>query len=98
MDGMGISNLGLLDHIPQFLIQRWIRGMRGEDIYDMLGNSVSSAIHAAREALYELEHLLEPNRVRTKKETMNIEKERKFYQEFISRLQKGEAGHVHTKA
>lgn len=97
MDGMGISDLGLLDHIPQFLIQRWIRGMRGEDIYDMLGNSVSSAIHAAREALYELEHPLEPNRVRTKKETMNIEKERKFYQEFISRLQKGDASHVHTK-
>lgn len=98
MDGMGISDLGRLDHIPQFLIQRWIRGMRGENIYDMLGNSVSSAIHVAREALYELEHALEPNRVRTKKEVMNIEKERKFYQEFISRLQKGDTSHAHTKA
>ncbi len=87
MDGMGISDLGALDHIPQFLIQRWIRGMRGENVYDMLGNSVLSAIHAASEALYELEHPLEPNRVRTTKELMNIEKERKFYQEFISRLQ-----------
>lgn len=90
MDGMGISDPGLLDHIPQFLIQRWIRGMRGENVYDMLGNSVLSAIRAASDALYELEHPLESNRVRTAKERMNIEKERKFYQEFISRLQNGE--------
>lgn len=87
IDGMGISDIGALDHIPQFLIQRWIKGVKGEDIYDVLGSTVQSAIKAANDALYALNHPLESNQARTAEIIRNREKEKAFYEEFLKRLE-----------
>lgn len=87
MDGMGISDAGALDHIPQFLIQRWIKGVKGENIYDVLGSTVQSAIKAVNDALYALNHPLESNTDRTPETIRNREKEKAFYEEFLKRLE-----------
>lgn len=86
IDGMGISSSGKLSHISQLMVRRVERGYRGEDVSNILGNSVQSAIRAANEALYALEHPLEPNRGRTVEQIENRMKEKLFYQEFIKRL------------
>ena len=87
MDGIGISDMGALDHIPQFLIQRWIKGVKGEDVYDILGSTVQSAIKVANDALYALNHPLESNPARTPETIRNREKEKVFYEEFLKRLE-----------
>lgn len=86
VDGLGISNSGKLSHITQMMVQRFLREYHGENGNDILGGSVQSAIRAANDALYALEHPLAPNSGRTAEEIKNREKEKLFYQEFLNRL------------
>lgn len=86
IDGMGVSNSGKLSHISQLMVLRLEQGYRGDNVSNILGNSVQSAIRVANEALYALEHPLEPNRGRTAEQIENRLKEKMFYQEFIKRL------------
>lgn len=86
-DGLGISNSGKLDHISQLMVRQVEKSWRGESTSNLLGNSVQSAIRVAREMLYELEHPRVPNSVRTAEELQNKENEKKFYREFIRRLE-----------
>lgn len=86
IDGMGIANSGKLSHISQLMVRRVEQGYRGEDVSNILGNSVQSAIRAANEALYALEHPLKPDYGRTAEQIENRMKEKMFYQEFIKRL------------
>ena len=86
MDGQGFSATGTLDHIPQFMIQRFIRQYNGYDPDDVLGGSISSALQAAQDAIYSLEHPLEPGTTRSSKVLAAREKERAFYERFIEKL------------
>lgn len=86
-DGMGISNSGKLDHISQLMVRMVERGNRGESTSNLLGNSVQSAMRAANEALYALEHSRDSYQGRTAEQIENRMKEKMFYQEFIKRLQ-----------
>ena len=86
MDGQGLSASGTLDHIPQFMIQRFIRQYNGYDPDDVLGSTVSSAIQAAQDAIYALDHPLEPDTTRSSKVLAAREKERAFYERFIEKL------------
>ena len=86
MDGQGFSATGTLDHIPQFMIQRFIRQYNGYDPDDVLGGSISSALQAAQDAIYSLEHPLEPGMTRSSKVIAAREKERTFYERFIEKL------------
>lgn len=86
MDGQGFSATGTLDHIPQFMIQRFIRQYNGYDPDDVLGGSIGSALQAAQDAIYSLEHPLEPSTTRSSKVLAAREKERAFYERFIEKL------------
>lgn len=86
-DGMGIAGNGMMDHISQLMVQRLLKIYRGERSDDILGNSVQSAIRAVDNALYDLEHPLDGNHGRTPEQMKNREREKKFYQEFLQRLQ-----------
>ena len=86
MDGQGLSASGTLDHIPQFMIQRFIRQYNGYDPDDVLGSTVNSAIQAAQDAIYALDHPLEPDTTRGSKVLAAREKERAFYERFIEKL------------
>ncbi len=86
MDGMGISGSGKLSHISQLMVRRLEKGYRNGGVCDLLGNSVQSAIRAAEEALYALEHPLDAGRGRTAEQIENQMKEKLFYQEFLRRL------------
>ena len=86
MDGQGFSATGTLDHIPQFMIQRFIRQYNGYDPDDVMGSKISSAIQAAQNAIYSLDHPLEPYSTRSSKVIAAREKERAFYERFIEKL------------
>lgn len=86
IDGQGLTAAGTLDHIPQFMIQRFIRQYNGYDPDDVLGSSISTAIQAAQDAIYSLDHPLEPNSTRSAEVIRAREKEKEFYQRFIAIL------------
>ena len=86
IDGQGFSSTGTLDHIPQFMIQRFIRQYNGYDPDDVMGSTISSAIQAAQNAIYSLDHPLEPYSTRSSKVIAAREKERAFYERFIEKL------------
>ncbi len=86
IDGMGISDSGKLSHISQLMVRSIEKGYRSSGVCDLLGNSVQSAIRAAKEALYALEHPLDAGRGRTAEQIENRMKEKLFYQEFLKRL------------
>lgn len=86
MDGQGFSSTGTLDHIPQFMIQRFIRQYNGYDPDDVMGSTISSAIQAAQNAIYSLDHPIEPYSTRSSKVIAAREKERAFYERFIEKL------------
>lgn len=87
IDGMGVSDSGKLSHISQLMVRSIEKGYRGNGVCDLLGNSVQSAMRAADEALYALEHPLDAGRGRTPEQIENQRKEKIFYQEFMKRLQ-----------
>ncbi len=87
VNGMGIGSNGMITHISQMMAQRLKKSLTGsEEANDILGNSVSSAIRAAREALYDLEHPRSPENNRSIEVQRQRMKERAFYWAFLRNL------------
>ncbi len=88
VNGLGETKNGRT-HISQMHIQQVIAHYWGRtDSANILGNSVESAIRAAQKALYDFDHPLEPNKVRSIEEQQARVKERQFYVSFLEKLQK----------
>lgn len=91
LSGPGIGSDGMMTHISQMMVQRlkksWLNGGAG-DPDDILGNSVSSALQAAKQALYDLENPLVPENTRSLEVQRCRLKEKAFYQMFIEKLEK----------
>ena len=89
VNGLGISGNGMITHISQMMVQRAKKWMNGiGDTNDILGSTVQSAIRATEQALYDFDHPLEPNKVRSVKEQQAQIKERQFYVAFLEKLEK----------
>ena len=89
VNGLGMSGNGMLTHISQMMVQRGNKWMNGiGDTNDILGSTVQSAIRAAEQALYDFDHPLEPNKVRSVEEQQTRIKERQFYVAFLEKLEK----------
>lgn len=90
-NGLGIGSNGMMTHISQMMVQRlkknWLNNGAG-DPNDILGNSVSSALQAARTALYDLENPLVPENTKSIEVQRCRLKEKEFYQAFIEKLEK----------
>ena len=89
VNGLGMSGNGMITHISQMMVQRAKKWMNGiGDTNDILGSTVQSAIRAAEQALYDFDHPLEPNKVRSVEEQQARIKERQFYVAFLEKLEK----------
>lgn len=87
-NGLGINSNGMMSHISQMMVQRLKKSwLGGADDRDILGNSVSSALQAAKQALYDLENPLTPVNTRNMEVQRNRMKEKEFYQAFIQKLE-----------
>ena len=87
MNGLGMSGNGMLTHLSQMMVQRaenWMNGI-GET-NDILGSTVQSAIRATKQALYDLDHPLSPDSVKSIDVQRQQVKERAFYQLFLDKL------------
>lgn len=88
IDGMGMDFSGKLTHISQMMdmrIMKWYND--GENPADVLGDSVESALRAAKTALYQLEHPLSDTTGKSAEEKRAINRERAFYKLFIKKLE-----------
>ncbi len=86
-NGMGIRDSGMMSHISQMMVQRLNKQLKGEtENFDILGNTVESAIQAAKEALYDLEHprVYTPRSIEVQQARI---KEGEFYRAFLERLE-----------
>ena len=87
-NGLGIRGNGMMSHISQMMVQRLNKMLKGEtENFDILGNTVESAIQATEKALYDLEHPLAPAYRTIEAEQARI-KEREFYTAFLEKLEK----------
>lgn len=89
VNGLGMSGNGMITHISQMMVQRaenWMNGIGGTN--DILGSTVQSAIRTTEQALYDLDHPLEPNKVRSIEVQRQQVKERQFYVAFLEKLEK----------
>lgn len=87
VNGLGMSKNGMLTHISQMMAQRLTKQMNGaSETNDLLGNTVQSAIRAAQQALYDLEHPRSPGSVKSIEVQRQQVKERTFYQSFLEKL------------
>ncbi len=87
-NGLGIRDNGMMSHISQMMVQRLNKMLKGEtENFDILGNTVESAIQATKKALYDLDHPLAPAYRTIEAEQVRI-KEREFYVAFLERLEK----------
>ena len=87
VNGLGETKNGRT-HITDMHVQQVIAnyyGLLHSD--DILGDSVESAIRATQKALYDFDHPLEPNKVRSIEEQQARVKERQFYVSFLEKLQ-----------
>lgn len=87
VNGLGIFGNGMLTHLSKMMVQRaenWINGI-GET-NDILGNTVQSAIRATEQALYDLDHPLSPDSIKSIEVQRQQVKERAFYQLFLDKL------------
>jgi hypothetical protein len=87
-NGLGMAQNGMLTHISAMMVNRvenWINGIENDG--DVLGDSVTSALESAKQALYDLDNPLEPVSKRSLAVQQEIMKERKFYQTFINKLE-----------
>jgi hypothetical protein len=85
-NGLGMAQNGMLTHISAMMVNRvenWINGIENDG--DVLGDSVTSALESAKQALYDLDNPLEPVSKRSLAVQQEIMKERKFYQTFINK-------------
>ena len=87
-NGLGIRGNGMMSHISQMMVQRLNKMLKGEtENFDILGNTVESAIQATKKALFDLDHPLAPAYRTIEAEQARI-KEREFYVAFLERLEK----------
>ena len=93
-NGMGMGQDGKLTHISSMMTKSavnnyWNRETGVSDLLssDLLGSTVASALSAAEQALYDLEHPLEPISQRRLEVQKKIEKEMEFYKAFIDKLE-----------
>ena len=87
-NGLGIRGNGMMSHISQMMVQRLNKMLKGEtENFDILGNTVQSAIRATEQALYDLDHPLAPSYRTIEAEHARI-KEREFYAAFLEKLEK----------
>ncbi len=87
-NGMGIRGNGMMSHISQMMVQRLNKQLKGEtENFDILGNSVESAIQATKQALYDLEHpiVYTPRSIDVQQARI---KEGEFYKAFLANLEK----------
>ena len=78
---------GKMNHISQLLVCQVINRENGvEDYQNVFGNSVASALQAAKELLYDLENPLTPESERSESVRMYREQEKEFYRKFIENL------------
>lgn len=87
VNGLGMQKNGMLSHISQMMVERVERVWNGSgDPDDILGSTAASAIRAAKQALYDLDHPLAytPKSVEIQQAQM---KEREFYHAFITKLE-----------
>ncbi len=64
--------------------ENWMNGIGGTN--DILGSTVQSAIRATEQALYDFDHPLELDKVRSIEEQQARIKERQFYVAFLEKL------------
>ena len=86
-NGMGIRGNGMMSHISQMMVQRLNKQLKGEtENFDILGNTVESAIQATKKALYDLEHpvVYTPRSIEVQQARI---KEGEFYRAFLKRLE-----------
>ena len=93
-NGMGMAQNGMFTHISAMMTKGIVnnywnreRGVSDLSSNDLLGSTVSSALSAAKQALYDLEHPLEPLSRRSWEVQKQIEKEMEFYRAFIDKLE-----------
>ena len=87
-NGLGIRGNGMMSHISQMMVQRLNKMLKGEtENFDILGNTVESAIQATKKALFDLDHPLAPAYRTIEAEQARIN-EREFYVAFLERLEK----------
>ena len=92
--GMGMGQDGKLTHISSMMTKSavnnyWNRETGESNLLssDLLGSTVAYALSAAKQALYDLEHPLEPISQRRLEVQQQIAKEREFYKAFIDKLE-----------
>ena len=88
IDGMGRKKNGMMGHISQMMVQRLNKQLRGEtENFDILGNTVESAIQATKQALYDLEHpvVYTPRSIEVQQARI---KEGEFYRAFLKKLER----------
>lgn len=86
-NGFSITSDGKHFHIPQLMVQRVVRWLKGEvDPGNLLGNSVESAIRVAEKALYDIDHPLPGSPTKSIEVQQEIMKERAFYVAFLEKL------------
>lgn len=86
-NGLGIRGNGMMSHISQMMVQRLNKQLKGEtENFDILGNTVESAIQATKQALYDLEHPLvyTPRSIEVQQARI---KEGEFYRAFLEKLE-----------
>ncbi len=86
-NGMGIRDNGMMSHISQMMVQRLNKQLKGEtENFDILGNTVESAIQATKKALYDLEHpvVYTPRSIEVQQARI---KEGEFYRAFLEKLE-----------
>ncbi len=91
-NGLGIQRNGMLTHISQMMVQRLNKTLKGEtENFDILGDSVGSAIQATKQALYNLEHpiVYTPRSIEVQEARI---KEREFYNVFLEKLNQLQEG------
>ncbi len=87
-NGLGIRGNGMMSHISQMMVQRLNKMLKGEtENFDILGNTVESALRATKQALYVLEHpvVYTPRSIEAQQARI---KEGEFYRAFLERLEK----------
>lgn len=90
VNGMGMTQDGKLSHISAMQVNRveqWLNNGKAASAADLLGDTVESALQAAKEALYDLENPLQPVSHRSIEVQQQIIKEKLFYQAFIGKLE-----------
>lgn len=87
VDGLGRTADGKLSHISQMMAKQAIRWYHDvPEFNDLMGNDIASAIQAAQQALTALNNPLEPAAVKSREVQEQLQKERKFYEQFIDKL------------